>query len=231
MDAALPILVTGPFGRVGSGLRRHWGDRYRLRLFDLQPAGDLAPHEQPVTGSITDAAAEGCRAIVHLAATSDEADFLSELVPNNVVGLHNVFEAARLAGVPRLIFASTVQVLLGYPHGSFVRDDAPVRPVSRYAATKVLGEALGRYYRDRHGLEVICLRLGSVPHPDRLTEAHRDRPLHLSPRDCAGFIAGAIDASPAPEDGYAIISLTSARGAGVRDLARAEHLLAYRPLD
>ena len=235
MDAA-PVLVTGPLGRVGTGLRRHWGDRYPLRLFDLHPAADLAPHETVITDSITDAealraAAEGCRAIVHLAATSDEADFLTELVPNNVVGLYNAFEAARRAGVPRLIFASTVQVLLGYPRGTFVRDTDPVRPITRYAATKVLGEALGRYYRDRHGLEVICLRLGSVPHPDRLTEAHRSSPLHLSPRDCAGFLAGALDASPAPEEGYAIVSLTSGRGAAVRDLERAERLLGYRPVD
>ena len=229
-----PVLVTGPGGRVGSGLRLHWGDRFATRLFDLQPLPDLARHETGIVGTITDlpaltAAAAGCRALVHLAATADEADFVTELVPNNVIGLYHAFEAARLAGVPRLIFASSVQVLSGYARGTFVADTDPVRPVTRYACTKVLGEALGRFYRDRFGLEVICLRLGAVPHVER-DDIGRGG-VYLSPRDCAGFLAGAIEASPAPDDGFAIISLLSRNGARLRDLARAERLLGYAPVD
>lgn len=229
------VLVTGPGGRVGTGLRRNWGDRYTLRLFDareLTPAGD---HEECVRGDIQDAvalgeAARGCDAMVHLAATPDEADFARELVPNNVLGLYNAFEAAREAGVRRFVFASTVQVLMGYPLETFVHDTDPVRPVTRYACCKVLGEALGRYYHDRYGMEVVCVRLGSVPHPDR------DRPgfggpLYLSPRDCAGYIAGAIDTDPAPDGGYAVISLCSRAGAAVRDVERATRLLGYAPRD
>jgi len=228
------VLVTGPGGRVGSGLRRYWGDRFATRLFDRQDLGALAAHETAVRGTITDlealcGAARGCRAMVHLAATSDEADFETALVPNNVLGLHCAFEAARLTGLPRLIFASTVQVLSGYPRNRFVSDGDPVRPVSRYACTKVFGEALGRYYHDRHGLEVICLRLGAVPHVDRDDPTRGG--VYLSPRDCAGFIAGAIEADPAPDDGFAIVSLVSRGGAALRDLDRAERLLGYRPLD
>jgi len=229
-----PILVTGPGGRVGTGLRRYWGDRYPVRLFDLQPLRPLGAHEEVLQGSIGDpaafsAAARGCRAIVHLAATADEADFLEHLVPDNVIGLYNAFEAARLQGVRRFVFASTVQILLGYPKGTFVRDTDPIRPVSRYACTKVLGEALGRYYHDRHGLEVVCLRLGAVPHPDR--DDPQRGGIYLSPRDCAGFTAGAVDADPAPEDGYAVLSLVSRGGAGIRDTKRATRLLGYEPQD
>lgn len=231
---AAPVLITGPGGRVGTGLRRCWGDRYPLRLFDRQELVPLGAHEEMVRGDITDAGAlsaalAGCRAIVHLAATADEADFVKELVPNNVVGLHHAFEAARIQGVRRFIFASTVQVLLGYPRDAFVRDGDPVRPVSRYACTKVLGEALGRYHHERHGLEVVCLRLGAVPHPDR--DDPRRGGIYLSPRDCAGFVAGALDACPAPEGGYAVISLVSRGGAAIRDLDRAVHLLGYVPRD
>lgn len=229
-----PILVTGPGGRVGTGLRRHWGNRYRVRLFDLQPLANLGTHEEVLQGSIGDmaalsAAALGCRAIVHLAATADEADFLDHLVPDNVIGLYNAFEAARVQGVRRMVFASTVQVLLGYPKGTFVRDTDPIRPVSRYACTKVLGEALGRYYHDKHGMEVVCLRLGAVPHPDH-DDPNRGG-IYLSPRDCAGFLAGAVDVHPAPDDGYAVISIVSRGGAAVRDLQRATNLLGYQPQD
>lgn len=229
-----PILVTGPGGRVGAGLRRYWGDRYPLRLFDLQQLPSLGAHEDVVQGSIGDmaaltAAVEGCRAVVHLAATADEADFLQHLVPDNVVGLYNVFEAARLQGVRRFVFASTVQVLLGYPRETFVRDTDPVWPVSRYACTKAFGEALGRYYHDKFGMDVVCLRLGAVPHPDR-DDPHRAG-IYLSPRDCAGFIAGAVDADPAPEGGYSVISVVSRGGAAIRDLQRASRLLGYQPQD
>ena len=234
MSTDAPVLVTGPGGRVGSGLRLHWAGRFPTRLFDLRPLTELATHETFIQGDIADgpalaAAAQGCRALVHLAATADEADFPSQLVPNNVLGLHNALEAARLGGVRRFVFASTVQVLLGYPQGSFVSDHDPVRPVSRYACTKVLGEALGRYYRDKFGLEVVCLRLGAVPH------VSRDDPgrggVYLSPRDCAGFIAGAVEADPAPEDGYAIVSIMSRNGGRIRDLGRAARLLGYHPVD
>ncbi len=237
MEAAMraPVLITGPGGRVGTGLRRHWQRRYALRLFDLRSPSELGPGETSVVGSIVDAgavlaAAQGCRAIVHLAATADEADFVGELVPNNVIGLYNVLEAAIVQGVPRLIFASSVQVLSGYGREVFVPDSDPVRPWTRYACTKVFGEALCRYYHERHGLEVVCLRLGAVPHPDRDRPEGRSR-IYLSGRDCAGFIAGALDAEPAPEGGFAVISVMSQNGAGIRDLQRAERLLGYRPLD
>ena len=229
-----PVLITGPGGRVGTGLRRAFRDRFPLRLFDLHPLVPDHAGEECLRGDLSDvealtAAARGCRAMVHLAATSDEAPFLESLVPNNVVGLYHAFEAARAAGVHRLIFASTVQVLLGYPHEQFVDDTAPVRPVTRYACTKVLGEAMGRFYHDRFGMEVICLRLGAVSHPDH--DRGHDSPFYLSPRDCAGFVGGAIECQPAPEDGFAIISICSRGGAAIRDLDRATRLLGYRAVD
>lgn len=228
-----PVLITGPGGRVGAGLRRAFRDRFPLRLYDTQPLTPEGPNEECRVGDIADpdaltAAARGCRAIVHLAATSDEAPFVQALVPNNVVGLYHAYEAACAAQVPRFVFASTVQVLLGYPHEQFVDDAAPVRPVTRYACTKVLGEALGRFYHDRFGLEVVCLRLGAVQHPDA-AERHGGA-FYLSPRDCAGFVAGAIEQA-APEGGFAIISICSRSGGAVRDLTRAVRLLGYAPQD
>ena len=231
---AAPVLITGPGGRVGSGLRRAFRDLFALRLFDARPLVPEGGNEECIQGDIGDldaltAAAAGCLALVHLAATADEAPFVESLVPNNVVGLYNAFEAARQAGVRRFVFASTVQVLLGYPHDQFVDDAAPVRPLTRYACTKVLGEALGRFYHDRFGLEVVCLRLGAVPHPDH--DNGPGWPFYLSPRDCAGFVAGAIAGQPAPEDGFAVISVCSRGGAAMRDLERATRLLGYAPQD
>jgi uronate dehydrogenase len=88
------------------------------------------------------AAMAGVDVVVHLAATSDEAPFLEQLVPNNVVGLYNTYEAARQAGVRRIVFASTCQTMLSYPREATVDVLDPPRPSSMYGATKVFGETL-----------------------------------------------------------------------------------------
>ena len=95
------ILITGAAGLFGGILRQHWGDRYRLRLADVQPVTDLAAHETFVETDITDPeqlrlACQGVDTIVHLAAyPGDGAPFYDTLMQLNVIGAYNAFEAAR----------------------------------------------------------------------------------------------------------------------------------------
>ena len=105
-------------------------------------------------------ATAGVDVVVHLAAIPRE-DRFSRLVEVNVVGTYNVSEAARQSGVRRLVFASTNHVTGFYRHRDRVGPSDPVRPDSLYAVTKVFGEALGRLYADKGGLEVMCIRIGS----------------------------------------------------------------------
>src|SRR5688500_13494369 len=96
------VLVTGSSGRIGRAvvdeLRRRG---HTVRGFDLVPTPGLA---DMVTGDLTDAEAvgramAGATSLVHLAATPDDDDFLSRIVPNNIIGVHHVLEAARREGV------------------------------------------------------------------------------------------------------------------------------------
>ena len=114
------VLITGGAGRVASILRQHWGTRYRLRLADVRPVVDLDRHEEYVELDITDlgsftVACEGIDTILHLAADpSPQADFYQSLLSLNIIGGYNGFEAARRAGCRRLVFASSINALLGY---------------------------------------------------------------------------------------------------------------------
>src|SRR5262245_59247559 len=108
------VLVTGSSGRIGRAVVRELLARgHPVRGYDRVATPGLA---DCVLGDITDGqalrrAAEGVGTIIHLAGTPDDADFMTELLGPNIVGVYQVMEAARLAKVQRLILASSGQVV------------------------------------------------------------------------------------------------------------------------
>jgi uronate dehydrogenase len=171
------ILITGAAGMVGTSLRPRLARPGRmLRLLDIREPAPLdlpaGATEEIVAASVTDldamtAACAGVDAVVHLGGQSREAG-VEELLQLNVYGTYCVLEAARRAGVTRVVLASSshavgFQVRHGSPDGSADGDlpaDVPVRPDTLYGWSKVAVEAAGRLYADRFGLDVICLRIG-----------------------------------------------------------------------
>src|SRR5436309_11433858 len=114
MASSRLVLVTGCTGRIGKAVVAELAQRgHRVRGFDRVPASGLA---DMVVGDLLDVpalerAAAGAHTLIHLAATPDDDDFLSQLVPNNLIGVYNVFETARKAGVGRFVLASSGQVV------------------------------------------------------------------------------------------------------------------------
>ena len=127
----------------------------------------------------------------HLAGIPDE-DSWERIRRMNIEGCYNVFEAARLAGVKRVIFASSNHAVGFHRRDRMIDDRVAPRPDSRYGVSKVCGEALGRLYADKYGLSVACLRIGSFRPDDRPTV-----PRHLytwiSHRDTVQLVQRAID--------------------------------------
>lgn len=151
---------------VGTCLRRGMVGRVaKLRLLDLQPLDAEHEQEEVIVGNIRDqeslyAAMQGAHGVVHLAGIADEADF-HDLVEVNILGTYNVLEAARRAGVSRVVYASSNRVAGFYSTDVVVNSDMPPRPDGFYGVSKVTGEALGRLYADKFGLQVAAVRIGS----------------------------------------------------------------------
>jgi nucleoside-diphosphate-sugar epimerase len=198
MTNKLNVLVTGPGGRIGKHVLPTLRERFLLRLMDKNPLPDeLTQGDGQVTADLSDqsvleTACEGIDAILHLAATSDEAPFLEELVPNNVEGLFRLLEAARIQGVKRVVFASTVQTVGRNAPGTITTDALP-HPISLYGATKLLGEAMGRHYFHKHGIEFVAVRIGwFLDYPDIQKQPY-GRDVWLSPRDAAEIFARSLE--------------------------------------
>src|SRR5581483_10762447 len=120
---------------------------------------------QDCVGDLTDAkavrrATEGVRAVIHLAATPDDDDFLTQLMPNNIIGVHHVVEAARAAGVKRLVLASSGQVVWWQRFRGPWPITADVQPTPRgwYAAAKCFLEAAGRVAAEAYGISTLAVR-------------------------------------------------------------------------
>jgi len=233
MSASKTVLITGAAGLVGDILRTHWGDRHQLRLADIRPLENLAAHEEFVRTDITDyqqmlTACTGVDVVVHLAADPNmHAEFYDTLLPLNVIGTYNAFEAARAAGCQRLVFASSINVVLGY-EGEDVKWDVPVFPQNVYGATKCWGEALARVFSDQHGLSCICVRLGS-PRFDQSGDWDPDRRNgSLSPRDCAQFFGRCVEVAHVD---FAIVHGISNHRHSWMDLEISRAVLGYEPQD
>ena len=192
-------------------------------------------------GSITEesaigAAALGVDVLIHLAATPDDADFMSLLLPNNIIGAYRVIEAARAGGIPRLILASSGQVVWWqrFTGPLPITEDAPISPRGWYAATKVFQESAGRSYAEFEGAKVIVARLGWLPrdraHADELAQTDWGPDVYLSPGDAGRFFALGVEAKDPPR-----FSVLYACSKPIRtpyyDAGPARRVLGFEPQD
>jgi NAD+ dependent glucose-6-phosphate dehydrogenase len=234
MSDVKKILITGGAGFVAGMLRQHWGDRYALRLADINPVENLKDHETYFKLDITRleafrAACEGMHTVVHLAADrSPSADFYKTLLDLNIIGTYNAFHAAHESGCKRIIFASSVNAILGYKGDRAVEWDVPIFPTNVYGATKCWGEALGRVYSETHGLSTLCVRLGS-PRFDAGETYDPDKPsILISPRDTAQLFQRCIEVENTP---FAIVHGVSDNKVSWMELDQTRRILGYTPQD
>jgi len=240
------VLVTGMSGLIGAAVRRHLGGAYSLRALNRSAVAGIPCHQADITDlEGIRPAFEGVDAVVHLAAKAHSEAPFEELLRANVVGTYNVFEAARRAGVKRVVYASSGAVTGGYEaempyrallagEGAAVGDwprishTSPLRPRGIYGASKIWGEALARLYVDAHGLSILCVRIGHVIAEDRPLSP-RDYSVWCSQRDIARMIDLCLKAPASLR--FDIFYATSDNRWGYRDLTHAEEVLGFRPQD
>ncbi|MBK7660076.1 MAG: NAD(P)-dependent oxidoreductase [Betaproteobacteria bacterium] len=160
------LLLTGAAGGLGQVLR----DRLKplatvLRVSDIADLGPAREGEEVVTCDLGDKAAvhalvDGVDAIAHFGGISVEGPW-DPILNANIVGVFNLYEAARKHGVKRVVYASSNHVVGFYRQDQRIDADDPMRPDGLYGVSKCFGESLSRLYFDRHGIETVCLRIGS----------------------------------------------------------------------
>jgi len=220
-------LITGAAGGIGARLRRLLKGVYPvLRLSDRVRPADLAPDEEFVAADLTDPAAveravAGTQGIIHLGGVSSERPW-DEILPANIIGTSNLFEAARKAGVERVVFASTNHVIGFYPRRRRLGTAAIPRPDSRYAVSKVFGEALGALYADKYGLRVLAIRIGNVN--DKPIDERR-LSIWIKPEDLVQLMRIGLEH---PDLHYEVVYGASANIRGWWDNETA-YRLGYRP--
>lgn len=160
------LLVTGAAGGLGRAmLERLKPMADVLRLSDIVDLGEAADGEERVTCDLGDAEAvhrlvEGCDGILHLGGISVEDKF-SKILNANLLGLYNLYEAARAHGQPRILFASSNHTVGFYRQDQHIDTEAPMRPDGLYGVSKCFGEALARMYFDKFSQETALVRIGS----------------------------------------------------------------------
>jgi nucleoside-diphosphate-sugar epimerase len=245
--ARTKVLVTGMSGLIGGVVRRELGEKYELSALNRRGVAGVACHQADI-GELEAIrpAFENQEAVVHLAAVVRADATWKELHRCNVLGTYNVFEAARQAGVRRVVFASSGAAISGWereePYRALaegryadVPDRWPMlthltapRPSGLYGCSKLWGEALARHYSDTAGMSMVCLRIGAVNEQDRPLET-RQYAVWCSQRDIARMIELCLEAPP--ELGYEVFYVTSNNRWGYRDLSHAREVLGFEPQD
>ena len=241
------ILIIGMSGNVGGILRRHLESlgTYELTALNRRPVDGVECHQADIADlEAIVPAFEGKDVVVNLATQAPDEPW-EGLLRTNVIGAYNVYEAARLAGVKRVVYISSGNTMGRYefvpPYDAIVAgryEEVPenfpkitheaVWPLRLYGVSKLWGETLGHHFADTHGLSVLCVRIGVV-RPEDHPRNVREFSLYLSHLDLGQILEKCIEA---PEDLlYDVFFATSNNKWGYRDLEHPRKVLGYEPQD
>ncbi|GAC1473259.1 MAG: NAD(P)-dependent oxidoreductase [Chloroflexota bacterium] len=232
------VLVTGAAGNIGSSFAELSHDRFALRLMVMASdpiAGRLRTFGEVVAGDIRDLCrmkqvCSGIDTIVHFAADPDPSATWNSVLGNNIVGTYHTFVAAKAAGCRRVIFASSIHAVSGYPPDVQVKTSEPVNPGDLYGVSKCFGEALGRYMAEQEGLSVIAIRIGSFRSQETALDPAQlgIMDAFVSPRDLTQLIQRCIEDESVR---FAVFHGVSDNRFKRLDITDARATLGYDPQD
>ena len=236
----MKVLMTGAAGTIGSRIRPLLRDRFDFRAVDVKAVDDEADSHAVDITKLDEVLPlmDGVDAVMHLAIASQRDfahhpdEFNEAQMDVNIKGTYHVLEAARRADVNRVVLASSVMAMWGYPLGRYVSHRDPGCPNALYGATKFCSEVLGELYAREQGLSVICWRIGQpVDHTSQHVKQQqhnlRDRQVLVSFVDIANGFALAAETE---DIDFGVYPLLSDNPECYFDTAAPRFALGYEPV-
>lgn len=234
---ARTVLITGAGGNIGSKIRAHFaGLGWALRLLDVAARGDAAIEAADLTewNQAWVARFAGVDTVIHLAADPSQRAGWIAAMRLNIDLTANVYEAAALHQVRRVVFASSNWVMGGYRsrEGALTTDMEPY-PTNPYGVSKLAGERMGWSLHAARGVSVICFRIGYLQRGDNRAGPHMGgarwgQEMWLSNRDLCQAMERAVLVEKV---GFAILNLMS-ENPGMRwDIETTKRVIGYAPRD
>ena len=231
------VLVTGAAGNIGSYFAAQAHQKYDLRLMArdrdedssaIQDFGEVVVCDLLELARL-ESLCEGIDTVLHLAGNPSPNQTWGSVVENNITGTYNLFVAAKAAGCRRVIYASSIHAVSGYPRAIQVKTSEPVNPGDLYGVSKCFGEALGRYMAEQEGLSTIALRIGAFQ-PESSAERADLGMMDgwVSQRDLVQLIEKCVDAEKLQ---WAVFHALSNNTFNRLDISDARELVGYDPQD
>ncbi len=234
------VLVTGAAGQIGSYFSEATTRYYDLRLMvraedEAQRVDAIRAYGEIVVGNVSNLdemknICAGVDTVIHLAGDPSPDAVWRSVFHNNIEGTYITFVAAKSAGCRRVIYASSIHAVSGYPADVQVKPDESVNPGDLYGVSKCFGEAMARYMAEQEGLSAICIRIGAF----QPIEAARDeRSLDMldawvSRRDLNQLLVKCVDDEKLK---FAIFHGLSDNRFKRLDISNARELVGYAPED
>lgn len=236
------MFMTGSNGTIGHILIKAFKDKYELFLADKRPMEEKNQNFILLNICNFDETLKAMKSIgkidvvIHLAADPRVDAPWNSVIKNNIIGTYNVFEASRRVGVKKIIFASSNHATGMYENvepplyeregPAKISVDMPARPDGFYAISKLFGENLGRYYSERYGIAVLCLRIGSLTSSNDPTTTKRFRSAFLFHEDLVQLVEKCIENKKIK---FGVFYGVSDNTRSFWDISNAKRLLGYKP--
>jgi len=228
------ILITGACGNIGSKLVQHLGQSFELKLLDLLGDKDVIIADISKIEGNWAAEFDGVDVVIHLAGEMRPTASWSECYQANVVGTRNVLRACAQAGVRRVIYASSNQIMAGYRflEGPVTSDMEP-KPLNPYAISKLICEELGKSFALETGISFISLRIGFMQRAENLPRPGMGiglwgQQMWLSNQDALRAFDHAIGAQDVP---FSVLNLISDIDGTRWDMTKTREVIGFEPQD
>jgi len=231
------VLITGAGGNIGGKLRAHFAELgWTLRLLDIDPRGDTAIRQADLAQWDESWVRQfaGVDAVIHLAGDPRAHASWASVQRLNIDLTANVYAAAVQQRARRVVFASSNWVMAGHrPAGRPLTTDMEPYPINPYGVSKLVGERMGLSAHERHGVSVICFRIGYLQRGDNRPGPHMGwsrwgQAMWLSNRDLCQAMERAVLADGV---GFAVLNLMSDNPGMRWDIETTKRVIGYAPQD